>query len=502
MRGTIFNFLLVITWPSLQALFRVTSEQASYEGELHREVRMGCGFTPITNFSELTVTWSRTIPQPVMEVFRLERGVENYNFTDGHFLKRARLLTDELKNFRAVLEISQLQMSDSGTYACVIRHTGSDHKMTSLTVRAPYSPVKKSVRKMDNGEVELSCESQGFPLANVVWNNNSLANSSSSHIGNTSEGTLKVTSRVTVMGDIISNYTCSFEMEGVVVQSATFNIPGEIPERSMWSHGFAAWGVIAVMSVGLAATSLLLHRRRKGQKKKGSISTVCASSEPNLTVTSADLLIPKKDVTLDNCAFSSEVSEEKAEKLREVLRRRYADLNTAEMKSGFTLQHKLLCGEKQYDHLQPIIPGLKETVLLEVKEGSGTSSLAQKLAFSWANNLNSDLFNIGGIRLVILVNFEGQEGDFFQVVGSNIPSEAGLETADVRDILLGNTDSLLVLDGYEQGNNREVDGTLMKFLKERSTSRVLITARPGHQLSGVGKVLTRTLQLHTQAEGS
>lgn len=498
MRGTIVIFLLAITWPSLQALFTVTSEHDSYDGELHGKITMGCRFSPVeeSQISQLSVIWQRLEPLPAIEVYRLETGVESRKFTDGQFQNRSQLLKDELKKYRAVLELFPLQINDSGTYQCIVKHEEADYKKTTLTVRAPYRPVRKSIRRMDNEEVELSCESQGFPQARVVWSEDELTKRMNSTVQKTSEGTYRVTSRVTVMGNVIKNYTCSFVDEKTSGVSASFKIPGEIPVRSKWSHGYAAVGVIAVMCVGFAVTSLILHWKRKGQKNKGSMSTVCLSSQPNLTVTSADFLIPKKDLNPDTFTVSSEVCGEKAEKLREALMHRYAELEATELRSGFTL----ICGETQHSHLQPIIPGPKETVLLEGKEGSGKSSVARKLAFSWANNTNSDPVSLAGTRLVILVNFEEGDGDFFQLVRSSIPSEADLETADVKNILLGNTDSLLILDGYRKGYGA-LDETLVKFLKDRSTSRVLITARPG-QLGSVGEMVTKTLKLHTQTENT
>ncbi|XP_036443467.1 uncharacterized protein si:ch211-241b2.5 isoform X2 [Colossoma macropomum] len=492
MKGATFTFLLAIMWPSLQALFTVEPEQNSYDGELHKNIRIACRFSPVKNVAQLSVIWQRIDLSPVVDVYRLEKGLENHNFTGKSFQKRARLLKDELDKYRAVLELSQLQINDSGTYQCIVRLEEADYKKTTLTVRAPYTAVKKGIRRLGNEEVELSCESQGFPLARMVWSDGRLQDlmeRSNSSSEKTSEGTYKVISRVTVKESIMDNYTCSILLDGKV-QSATFDIPGEIPGKSKWSHGYAAIGVIAVMCVGFVTTSVIVHRRKKGQKNRDSISTICKSSEPNLTVTSTDSLLPKTPFfRADAFAFSSEVCEGKAENLREVLKQRYAELSTM---AGCALQHSLLCGESQCD-LQSIVPGSRKAILLEGEEGSGKSSLAKKLAFSWADGSSSDPFNISKTWLVILVDFEGAEGDFFQVVKSKIPSEAGLETADVKEILLGNMDSLLILDSYKEGN-REMDESLIKFLKDRSACRVLITARPG-QHSNLEDTVTKTLQL-------
>ncbi|XP_017569217.1 programmed cell death 1 ligand 1-like [Pygocentrus nattereri] len=490
MKRTTFTFLLAMMWPSLQALFTVEPEQDSYDGELHKNIRIACRFSPVESVTQLSVFWQRIDPLPTVDVYRLEKGLENHNFTDKSFQKRARLLKDELEKYRAVLELSQLQMSDSGTYQCVVSLKEVDYKKTTLTVRAPYTAIKKDIKRLDNEKVELSCESQGFPLAHMVWSDGRLQDltvRSNSSSEKTSEGIYKVTSQVTVSENIINNYTCSISLEGKVRQSVTFNIPGEIPGKSKWCHAYAAIGVIVVMCMGFVAASVIVHRRKKGQKNRDSI---CKSSERNLTVTSTDSLLPKTPFfRADTFAFSSEVCKGKAENLREVLEQKYAELSTM---AGFTLQHSLLCGESQCE-LQSIVPGRGEAILLEGEEGSGKSSLAKKLAFSWADGSTSDPFNISKTWLVILLDFEEAEGDFFQVVKTKIPSEAELETADVKEILLGNTDSLLILDSYKEGS-REMDESLIKFLKDRSACRVLITARPG-QHSNLVDTVTKTLQL-------
>ncbi|XP_066502231.1 programmed cell death 1 ligand 1 [Hoplias malabaricus] len=493
MKRHAFTFLLAAMWPSLQALFTVKTEQESYEGEFGKSVRLVCIFSFLDDTSGLTVYWNRLEPFPPLEVYRLERGKENSNFTDPRFKKRAKLVMEELKNHRAVLELSQLQINDTGTYRCIVKQQEADFKKTSLTVRAPYSPVKKSVRHLGNGEVELSCESQGFPMANMAWKNGEGWDKEFSNSSNvTTEGIFNLTSRVIVGEKDTNNYTCSFTVEGKEQQSATFVLPRDFTERSKWSNGYVAICVIAVMCVGFAITSVILHRRKKGQKNK----------DPSLGPKSVDYLLPNTlYANVDTVTVSSEVFGDKVENLREVLRQRYAELNTtAEEKRELLLQHTLVYGDNQELEIHSIIPGVGETVLLEQKEGNCKPSLAQQLASSWADDYISDPFNVRQIQLVILVIFNGAKGDLFQVVKSHLPSEAGLVMADVKTILLGKIDSLLILDGYKEGN-RDLDESLIAFLKERSACRVLITAQRGqHRLQGA--TVTKTLQVHSPSAGT
>ncbi|XP_027033809.1 programmed cell death 1 ligand 1 isoform X2 [Tachysurus fulvidraco] len=292
MRGEVF-MLLLATWPCLQALFVVESEEKSYDGEVHDKVRMGCRFSHIPSVSHVSVIWKRINPLPTLEVYQLDRGHEKSNFTNQHFRSRVRLLTEELKNFRAVIEISQLRPNDSGTYQCIVIQGEGDYKQTQLNVRAPYTPIKKTFRRISKTEVELSCESQGFPLAHVTWSNSkfnvpNLTNRSENSQVQTRDGFFVVTSRLAVPYDT-DNYTCSYVTgDGKTSQTATFIIPDEISETSKWTAGYAAISVIVLMCMGLAFALLFLRRRKKEHTRLGTSSVICESPGQSGRVTSAD----------------------------------------------------------------------------------------------------------------------------------------------------------------------------------------------------------------------
>lgn len=96
---------------------------------------------------------------------------------------------------------------------------------------APYKAIKKTVRRLSENEAELTCESQGFPLARVTWTDGKLREphltnrSESSHAIN-NDGAFVVTSRLSVKYDA-NNYTCSYTTrDSKASQAATFRIPG------------------------------------------------------------------------------------------------------------------------------------------------------------------------------------------------------------------------------------------------------------------------------------
>ncbi len=102
--------------------------------------------------------------------------------------------------------------------------------LSRLWFPAPYTPVKKSIVKTGPDEVELSCESQGFPSAQVIWSdgqNTNLTEMSNSIIRSTDEDLIHIISKLTVKRDLVNNYTCSFLVKGEIWQTDTFSIPGE-----------------------------------------------------------------------------------------------------------------------------------------------------------------------------------------------------------------------------------------------------------------------------------
>ncbi|KAK3524636.1 hypothetical protein QTP70_032189, partial [Hemibagrus guttatus] len=334
MRGEIFTLLLV-TWPCLQALFVVESEQVSYDGEVHDKVTMGCRFSRIPSVSRVSVIWKRINPPPTLEVYHLDMGHETPNFTNPHFQSRVRLLREELENFRAVIELSQLRLSDSGTYQCIVIQDEADYKQTQLNVRAPYKLIKKTIRTLSEKKVELSCESQGFPLARVTWsdskfNEQHLTNRSiNSHTRN-GDGVFIVTSRLNVTYDA-ENYTCSYVSDdGKASLTATFVIPDELSETNKWTKGYAAISVIVVLCVGLAFLLLILRRRKKEHTHLDISSVKCESPDKNLRVTSTDHLLPNSDSRVDTLTFTSDSWNGKTEDLQDV------------QKQSFTLPPTLL----------------------------------------------------------------------------------------------------------------------------------------------------------------
>ncbi|KAJ8006379.1 hypothetical protein DPEC_G00134610, partial [Dallia pectoralis] len=171
---------------------------------------MGCRFQPVNQHLNLTVVWRRVLPPPVVEVYRLENGLEDLLPANHPYHSRARLALMELRNGWAKLELSRLRINDSGTYECLVSMGVADYKETVLSVKASYKPIKKSILSREGEEVDLVCESGGYPEATFSWSdgNNKVLSSNDSHV-QTPDQLFQVTSKITVRSSVKNNYTCS-----------------------------------------------------------------------------------------------------------------------------------------------------------------------------------------------------------------------------------------------------------------------------------------------------
>ena len=128
-----YCFVKFVLSPS--ALFTVQVTRPSHQAEFGGNVTMECTFLSGGSEQNLSVFWSRIHPDSFMEVYRMENGKEDLQFQNPRYRGRVQLRRSELKNGRAVLEISNLRINDSGMYQCLMEMGGADYKQTALTVR-------------------------------------------------------------------------------------------------------------------------------------------------------------------------------------------------------------------------------------------------------------------------------------------------------------------------------------------------------------------------------
>ncbi|XP_073791754.1 programmed cell death 1 ligand 1 isoform X9 [Danio rerio] len=235
MKRTLVIIFQALLWPAvLSASFTVNVPRSTYEAELNGDVRLECVFSALKRSSDITVIWSRVHPKPDVNIYWLDKGKEIHNHTSSAFHKRAQLISHLLRENRAVLHLKKLRIKDSGTYQCIVEGDEVDYKQITLNVTAPFSPVRKSLRKAGEDEVELSCESQGFPSAQVYWSDGQKLNLtlfSNTSVSSTDEDLILIVSKLKVERELVNNYTCTFIVKGEIQQTATFSIPDDKSTR-------------------------------------------------------------------------------------------------------------------------------------------------------------------------------------------------------------------------------------------------------------------------------
>ncbi|XP_077004374.1 programmed cell death 1 ligand 2 isoform X2 [Tamandua tetradactyla] len=124
--------------------------------------------------------------------------------------ERATLLEEQLPLGKALFHIPRGQVRDAGKYRClIISGVACDYKYLTLKVKASYKKINTHVLKVPGtGEVELTYQAEGYPLADVSWPNVSIP-VNTSHT-KTSEGLYQVTSILRLKPHLGRNLSCVF----------------------------------------------------------------------------------------------------------------------------------------------------------------------------------------------------------------------------------------------------------------------------------------------------
>ncbi|XP_030049657.1 programmed cell death 1 ligand 2 isoform X2 [Microcaecilia unicolor] len=200
------------------ALFTIQVPRSVYVVQYDSTVNMTCTF-PVAGglrMKDLKVYWHQISSSQMVEkeIYAVDSGKENLTLQDVSYRGRATLLKDELYKGQAVLEISNVKLTDAGTYRCLIIYGGADYKQVSLQVQASFTKITTWTERtpFSATDVSLSCQSEGFPLPEVFWLSNGLNSNlspSTSHTM-TADGLYNVTSTLQIKPSSSQNYSCVF----------------------------------------------------------------------------------------------------------------------------------------------------------------------------------------------------------------------------------------------------------------------------------------------------
>ncbi|XP_073508546.1 programmed cell death 1 ligand 1-like isoform X2 [Phyllobates terribilis] len=262
------NFLFaVLLWKCctiISGLFTVAAKKSHYIAVYGNNVSMECQFSLDmgTDVEKLNVLWKHSRDKlDAVEVVKHINGKDIEILQDKNYSARIKLLSNELHKGRAILHISKVKMTDVGQYLCIISSHGSDYKVIKLDVQAPYKNITTQVRDVVNssGETvrEVSCQSFGFPKANVTWvvDKENLTVVQNISYTLTADRLFNVTSVVRIPGTSSTTLTCTFWNEiNHNETSLTFTVsePVKNEKSQEWKLSFVSLAILIVIVVSLA----------------------------------------------------------------------------------------------------------------------------------------------------------------------------------------------------------------------------------------------------------
>lgn len=178
-----------------------------------------------------------------------------------------------LDNANVSLIIRQTKPFNGGMYNCIIR-TDQGHGSADIVLvfKAPYSSPNMTLL-----EESISCETMGYPPAQIHWMLNgerNLTNISRTDRENTTEGLVKITSKLPInlsKDNPENSYTCSVwnEAEGRIEVDASSSISNLVelnPERQREEKKkkvlTAVYVIIGALLSGILILGLFLLRKR------------------------------------------------------------------------------------------------------------------------------------------------------------------------------------------------------------------------------------------------
>ncbi|XP_077594235.1 uncharacterized protein LOC144211085 [Stigmatopora nigra] len=247
----------ILVQRSLQVFFTTSVERAAYTGYFEGNVTMGCQFKPL--LPNPNVSWHWISSGGFRQVCRVCQGQEQVSFQHPDFHGRAGILTQEIGNGWAKLQLSNLHINDTGTYRCVVQtRKGADYKDIRLSVTAPYKT-----------------DSQGQHV------------NSSTTIMTTNENLIRITSAIRVMSSQKCNYTCRFQSSA---SSATFLIPGELQKKSINVAVIVAISIVHTICFAV----LMICLYRKGFFRRDGYLSTCLGKQQAITIYPEDFTLDQQ----------------------------------------------------------------------------------------------------------------------------------------------------------------------------------------------------------------
>ncbi|XP_072098405.1 uncharacterized protein [Mobula birostris] len=262
-----FYFLLFANLYSAQEFMTLKCEE-TVTGIFEEDTILPCNLT-ITKPSKITIELSKDDGNSRL-VFKFDR---NHNAREAQ--NRIKLLRSDLQNVSLVLQKTKL--SDSGKYTYYME-TDVGYKQVNivLVVKAPYSLPKLALVNLTETTKVVSCETTGYPSAQIHWtvNGKNLTSRSKNKESETAQGLISITSTLPIINSETDQehiYTCAvwneaeckYEAKNSIAISNVYQLNNKKHTEEKKRKALTAVGiVIGGLAVGILILGLLKFRRR------------------------------------------------------------------------------------------------------------------------------------------------------------------------------------------------------------------------------------------------
>ncbi|KAM6960421.1 butyrophilin subfamily 3 member A2-like [Tautogolabrus adspersus] len=246
-----------------------------------------------------TVEWSKKGLDPNV-IFLYRDRCETYEMKNPAFEYRTSLLTRELKNRNISLRISNVQLSDAGTYQCMRlwRNAPGDITTVELLVGAVSEP-KLSFTSAESGGVTLQCEAGCWmpePEITFLDQQGNEISADEPRRGQDGRGCHTVTRRLTLQ-EATKRVTCRVDQPNINQTRTTETvIPDGCMRSCLRTVGIIAGGTLSLL-LALSGLALFLWKRRG---KSGRFQVSRQSSDQSAARGSFDNQSFLQAVTVEN----------------------------------------------------------------------------------------------------------------------------------------------------------------------------------------------------------
>lgn len=147
--------------------FSVTVPSSPVLGVRGATAHLPCAYEPVSDLSDLVITWQREENAQVVHSFyygRDQLGRQNLDYQN-----RTKLNHQDIPQGNASLSIARFGLKDAGKYVCIVSNSkGTDRGVVHLVYAAFYSEPKLSIL-LNSTDVTVQYEMEAYPRPEVMW---------------------------------------------------------------------------------------------------------------------------------------------------------------------------------------------------------------------------------------------------------------------------------------------------------------------------------------------